>query len=84
MQRKARELMVQIDDLFPVLVPFRCRRVEAQPLFLQIRDRRVNIRRSDRNVSVRTKIAALDDLDDVSRDVRLRALLRGNAERGLC
>ena len=36
MQRKARELMVQIDDLFPVLVPFRCRRVEAQPLFLQI------------------------------------------------
>ena len=68
MQRKACELMVQIDDLFPVLVPFRCRRVKAQPLFLQIRDRRVNIRRSDRNVSVPAKVPALDDLDDIPCD----------------
>ena len=66
MQRKACELMVQIDDLFPVLVPLRCCRVEAQSLSFQIRDRRVNIRRSDRNVSVPAKVPALDDLDDVS------------------
>ena len=75
MQRKACELMVQIDDLFPVLVPFRCCRVEEQSLSFQIRDRRVDILRSDRNVSVPSKVAALDDLDEMPNAVCMSCVM---------